>query len=239
MKFIHFILFFLMVLNGWAQDTIFISQDLYLVPLTPNSYVHVSTLPTEEYGKVPCNGLLYRVDQQVVMADTPATLASTEALLSWLDDQDLVLTAVVVNHFHDDCLAGLPAIHRRGVKSYSHIKTPALAKQENYEAPLITFSDSLVLSLGSQKIVAAYLGAGHSPDNSVVYLPQDQLLFGGCLVKSMNASKGYLGVAVLQDWSKTVQQVKDRFNPQIVIPGHGKVGGPELLDYTVNMFKPK
>jgi metallo-beta-lactamase class B len=237
MKIFTAVLLLLVAFEGLAQDTVFISQDLYLVPLTPNSYVHVSTLPTQDYGKVACNGLLYQVGQQVILADTPATLASTEALLTWLDKQNLELKGVLVNHYHNDCLAGLPAIHSRGINSYSHLKTPALALQENYEAPRITFSDSLVIHIGEQKVVAAFLGAGHSPDNSVVYLPQDKLLFGGCLVKSVDASKGYLGAADVLHWSKTVQHVKDRFNPQIVIPGHGQAGGTELLDYTIELFK--
>jgi len=225
--------------QGWSQDTISINEDLFLIPITANSYIHVSMLSTEDYGKVACNGLLYVVGKEAIMADTPASLEATKALLDWLDQQDLNLKGVLVNHFHEDCLAGLSAIHERGINSFGHIKTPGLALQDQLTPPRLTFSDSLVLTLGNQQVIAAYLGPGHSPDNAVVFIPQDGLLFGGCLVKSDGASKGYLGAADINKWSQTVASVKNRFSPQWVIPGHGKHGGTELLDYTIKLFEVK
>ena len=43
----------------------------------------------------------------------------------------------------------------------------------------------------------------------------------------------------LNEWSKTIEKVKEEYgSAKIVIPGHGKYGGPELLDYTINLYKP-
>jgi metallo-beta-lactamase class B len=64
------------------------------------------------------------------------------------------------------------------------------------------------------------------------------VLFGGCLIKECQATKGFIGDANLGEWSKTVEQVKRQFpKVQQVIPGHGKPGGPELLEYTISLFK--
>jgi metallo-beta-lactamase class B len=39
-------------------------------------------------------------------------------------------------------------------------------------------------------------------------------------------------------WSETVSRLKQQYaDARIVIPGHGKSGGTELFDYTINLFK--
>ena len=63
-------------------------------------------------------------------------------------------------------------------------------------------------------------------------------MFGGCLIKELDASKGYLGDASVADWSSTVERVKKEYpNVKIVVPGHGEYGNNKLLDYTINLFK--
>lgn len=54
----------------------------------------------------------------------------------------------------------------------------------------------------------------------------------------MNASKGYLGDAVVNEWSATVTKIKEAYpDVRSVEPGHGATGGSELLDYTISLFK--
>jgi metallo-beta-lactamase class B len=87
-------------------------------------------------------------------------------------------------------------------------------------------------------VVNRYLGEAHSKDNIVTWVPKEKILFGGCMIKSLGASRGYLGDANLQQWSPTVEKVKKAFsNAAIVIPGHGSHGTTELLDYTIKMFQ--
>ena len=70
------------------------------------------------------------------------------------------------------------------------------------------------------------------------YFPDEQILFGGCLVKEIGASKGNLADANTQAWASSVKKIKLLYpNVKIVIPGHGKPGGVELLDYTIGLFK--
>jgi metallo-beta-lactamase class B len=63
-------------------------------------------------------------------------------------------------------------------------------------------------------------------------------LFGGCLIKTLKASKGYLDDANVQAWSATVEAVKQAYpNAQVVVPGHGDYGNNKLLDYTIKLFR--
>ena len=65
-------------------------------------------------------------------------------------------------------------------------------------------------------------------------------MFGGCLIKELDATKGYLGDANVAAWSNTVEKVKNAYpNVKIIIPGHGNYGDKKLLDYTINLFKNK
>jgi metallo-beta-lactamase class B len=83
-----------------------------------------------------------------------------------------------------------------------------------------------------------YFGEGHTKDNVVGYFPSENILFGGCLIKELKATKGYLGDANIAQWPNTVERIKEQYpNIKIVIPGHGAIGGSELLDYTIKLFQ--
>jgi ketosteroid isomerase-like protein len=58
-------------------------------------------------------------------------------------------------------------------------------------------------------------------------------------VKSVGASKGNLADANEAAWSSSARFLKEKF-PIIktVVPGHGKYGGKELIDYTTTLFRP-
>ncbi|MEL6916714.1 MAG: MBL fold metallo-hydrolase, partial [Bacteroidota bacterium] len=149
------------------------------------------------------------------------------------------VTAVVINHFHDDCLGGLDVFHELGTPSFANSTTIALAAQEGVTAPQIGFEQLMELEVGNEKIVNRYFGEAHTQDNIVSYIPSEELLFGGCMIKSLNAKKGNLADANEKDWSATVSKIKAAY-PKLktVVPGHGAHNGTILLDYTIGLFTP-
>ncbi len=76
------------------------------------------------------------------------------------------------------------------------------------------------------------------PSTFPTYIPGEKVLFGGCLIKEVGAGKGNLGDANTEEWPDTVRKIKQAY-PEVkyVVPGHGKVGGLELLDYTIGRFE--
>ena len=57
------------------------------------------------------------------------------------------------------------------------------------------------------------------------------------MIKELGAGNGNLEDANVDEWSATVRKAKSAYpEAQIVIPGHGKIGGTDLLDYTIEMF---
>ena len=71
----------------------------------------------------------------------------------------------------------------------------------------------------------------------VAWVPSQQLLFGGCLVKSLDARNlGNVGEADLINWPATLQKISvANVNAKIVITGHGEAGGLELVRHTLTL----
>jgi metallo-beta-lactamase class B len=217
------------------------SSELVINQISENAFQHISYKQTNDFGNVPCNGLLVRNNNEVIVFDTPTNDKSAEELIRWVNEKlQCKINAIVPTHFHDDCLGGLKAFDDHNIPSFANAKTVELAKENKMVVPKNSFKDSLVLKVGKEIIIAKFFGEGHTKDNIVGYFPSENVLFGGCLIKELDASKGYLGDATIGDWSVTVEKVRNEYpDVKIVVPGHGKYGNQKLLDYTINLFKVK
>ncbi len=215
------------------------SENLIIEKVSDRVYLHVSYLQTDDFGKVACNGMIVIQGSHAIVFDSPTNDESSRELIEWLADQNCKSGSVIPTHFHKDCLGGIQAFHESGYQSYAFQLTNDLAKEEGYTPTKTTFdSDGLLIkSDAGEKVLISYFGEGHTRDNIVGYVPDQEVLFGGCLIKSAKAGKGFLGDASTNAWSETVRKIKEEYpNLKIVIPGHGKPGGIELLDYTIEMF---
>lgn len=226
---------------GQKKEFAYNSESLQVEQISQNTFLHISYLNTDDFGKVACNGMIVINEGEALVFDTPANEKASLELINWLEkEQQVTVKGVVATHFHWDCLGGLDEFHRKGIHSYASAKTIDLAKSVGYPVPEIDFKKKLILEAGSIKIVNQFFGEGHTKDNFISYVPADQVIFGGCMIKAIGAGKGNLEDANLSEWSATVEKVKSAFpGTQIVIPGHGKIGGTELLDYTAEMFEKK
>jgi metallo-beta-lactamase class B len=225
-----------------GKKEIVVTEGLTLIPLNNNIYQHVSDLATTDFGKVKCNGLIYINKKDAIICDTPATEALSEDLLNWMakNHPNVTIKAVIVNHFHADCLAGLRLFHRAGIKSYAHNLAPELLKlkKDTSQIPQHLFSESLEIKVGNKKVVNYYAGEAHTRDNIITWIPSENIIFGGCMVKSMNATKGNLEDANVKEWSNTIRKIKLKYpDASTIVPGHGDAGGQELLDYTITLFE--
>lgn len=224
---------------SFKQKKLYTSQNLSITQISENTFLHVSYKQTNDFGNVPCNGLIVRSNKDVIIFDTPTNDKSSEELIKWINETlQCKIIAVIPTHFHDDCLGGLNAFNKHAIPSYANYKTIELVKENNLVVPKISFRDSLILKVGEANVIIKFFGEGHTKDNVVGYFPGENILFGGCLIKELNASKGYLGDATIKDWSATVENIKKEYpNVKIVVPGHGAYGDIKLLDYTINLFK--
>lgn len=232
-------LFQINIILGQQKEFIYQSETLQIEQISPNTFVHISYLNTDDFGKVGCNGMIVINEGEALVFDTPANDEASLELINWLEvDKKSKVKGVVATHFHWDCLGGLNEFHAKGISSYASDKTIELAKASGYPVPENGFKKKLTLKAGDLKVTNQFFGEGHTKDNFVAYVPSDKVIFGGCMIKELGAGNGYLGDANVSAWPATVRNVNSTFpDAQIVIPGHGKVGGRELLDYTIELFE--
>ena len=70
------------------QDTlkrIRVNDDLEIVPLSKNTYMHVSWVTMAPYGRFSDNGLIYVNDKEAVFMDTPMNDSVSNILLDWFE----------------------------------------------------------------------------------------------------------------------------------------------------------
>lgn len=225
--------------EAFKAQEVYKSDALIVTQISENAFQHTSYLQTNDFGKVPCNGLIVRSNNEVIVFDTPTNDSMSVLLINWIKETlHCKINAIIPTHFHNDCLGGLKAFHEQNVPSYANALTRTLAAEDSLEVPQNGFQDSLRLKVGDEHVMVTFFGEGHTKDNVVGYFPSEDVMFGGCLIKELDASKGYLGDANVAAWSGTVERVKQTYpDVKIVIPGHGAYGDQRLLDYTINLFK--
>lgn len=221
------------------SDQSITSDDIIIQQLSDHTYQHITYLQTRDFGKVPCNGLVAFDKGEAIVFDTPGDDAASAKLIGWIESRlHCKVKAVIATHFHTDCVGGLGEFHKRGIPSYGNNPTIVLAKSRNFPVPQNGFDNNMELKVGNKKVIAEYFGEGHTRDNVIGYFPYEKIMFGGCMIKEVKAGKGNLEDANVKAWSATVTRLKNKYpDVQKVIPGHGKTGGTELLDYTIKLFE--
>jgi len=236
-------LIFIFIQSGYPQSgytKIKISSDIELIKLSDHAYVHISYAALPKFGRFPSNGLIFINDKKAFLFDTPVTDSLTMLLVSWIrDTMNLDLVGFVPNHWHIDCMGGLAYLQKIGIESYANQLTIQIAKSKNLPIPAHGFNDSLLFKLGNKNIDCYYLGAAHTKDNIVVWIPSEKILFCGCMIKEMDAKNpGNMADGDLNEYPKTLEKVLTKFQQaKIVIPGHGAFGGIELIKHTQDLLK--
>lgn len=221
------------------KKEIYKSEILLIYKLSDHVYEHISYLDTKSYGKVSCNGMIVSSNAEAVIFDTPTNDAASLELIEWTTKElNNKIIAIIPTHYHEDNLGGLNEFHKHGIPSYAYQKTIQITKEKNYPQPQHDFDQLFELKVGNEKIVAEFLGEGHTCDNIIGYFPAENIMFGGCLIKALGSGKGNLEEANPEDWPESVKKVKSKYpETKTIIPGHGESGGTELFDYTIKLFE--
>lgn len=230
------------IVSSIAQtaNRIVIDNDIQLIQLQDSIFVHVTWHQLDDFGRFPSNGVILIKNGQALMIDTPMDNDKTERLTKYLkDSMSVKLTNLIIGHFHGDCMGGLEYLQSRGIESIANSMTIDKCKEIELPIPSTPFTDSLIFDFNGERIDCRYFGSGHSFDNITVWIASKKILFGGCLIKSIDSEElGNLSDAVVADWDTTIEKIMKK-HPAIntVIPGHGDFGGPELLTHTIELVK--
>ncbi|MBB6128026.1 subclass B1 metallo-beta-lactamase [Mucilaginibacter lappiensis] len=240
MKYILFALFLLSSVFAKAQSKPFRISTKHL---TGNVYVYISYGLPDGKTPFPANGLYIVTPAGIILIDTPWDEDQTRQLIDTIKQRyHQKIALCIANHFHTDRTAGLDVLKKNGTKTYTTVLTKQLAKQHNDKQPEFTFTKDTVFNVGGVKVQTYFPGEGHTKDNIVIWLPQTKVLFGGCLIKSMDTNEqGYTADGNITEWPLSVTRVKNHFNDiKYLIPGHqGWQGGTQMLDHTIDIAKQK
>jgi glyoxylase-like metal-dependent hydrolase (beta-lactamase superfamily II) len=84
--------------------------------------------------------------------------------------------------------------------------------------PTLVFRQQLTVFMGKLEVRIMQIGRGHTKGDSVVWLPQERVLFSGDLVEY--DATPYTGDAYLQDWPAALDAIA-ALEPQALVPGRG------------------
>ncbi|WP_244309927.1 subclass B1 metallo-beta-lactamase [Leptospira mtsangambouensis] len=185
------------------------------------------------------NGLVVLSNKGVVVIDTPWTESQTEELFSEIQTKfQKEILFLIVTHAHDDRMAGVPLFQKRNIPVYSTSLTAKLAKERGFGKTNPILDIQTRFALGNESIEVFFPGHGHSADNIVVWLAHTHILFGGCLVKALDAENlGNVKEADLNEWPNSVKRVLSRYpDAEVVVPGHGDWGKLDLLRHTIRLL---
>jgi len=211
------------------------SEMLSIKQISKYVYQHTSYLNTN----IPCNGMFVVSENKAIVFDTTVDDKSSSELIDWITmSLKSEIIAIVPTHYHIDNLGGLNEFHNQGIDSYAYDKTIQIATENGLPVPQNGFNGYMEFKFGDEKVYVEFIGEGHTSDNVIGYFPLENTMFGGCLIKELDADKGNITEANVKEWPKTVRNVKLKYpNVEKIIIGHGEMGGPEILDYTINLFE--
>jgi len=180
-------------------------------------------------------------DDAVMVIDTQATPVMAEDVIRRIREvTDKPIKYVLLSHYHAVRVLGASAyqpehiiasedtldlIKERGEqdKASEIGRFPRLFR--NVESvppgltwPTLTFTGKMTLWLGKLEVQILQLGRGHTKGDTVVWLPQDKVLFSGDLVE-FDATP-YAGDAYFQDWPQTLDRLA-ALKPEKLVPGRG------------------
>jgi len=96
--------------------------------------------------------------------------------------------------------------------------------------PNVAFADSLRFDLGGCEVQLLHLGRGHTAGDTVVWVPEERVLFAGDLVEARAAP--YMGDAYVEEWSTTTLDQVEALGAQRIVPGRGPAAGTEAIAET-------
>jgi metallo-beta-lactamase class B len=209
---------------------------LEVVPLSQRLFVHRST---NKQG-ISSNGMIAVTDAGLLLFDTAWTETQTAALLAWGAHRfKSKWIAAVITHDHDDRDGGIESLFARRIPVAALDLTVAKLAARGVKGVATLFEARTREHKDPREFEALYPGPGHAADNIVIALPREQTLFGGCLVKSAEATDlGFTGDADLGAWPAAVQRVAAKYPWKTIVPGHGPVDRDGVaLGHTLELLR--
>jgi metallo-beta-lactamase class B len=226
----------LLVLLSIDQSLRADSSDISLQQVSRRTWVHTSYEVIAGFN-TDANGMVVDCKSGVVLVDACWNDIQAATLLEMIKERfNKPVLLAIITHSHIDRVGGIRTLLRNGIKVVSTPLTAQLAGKAGYPEPFPELDpNDTNLRIGDSTIEVFFPGPGHTKDNIIVWVPADQVLFGGCLVKSKESMNlGNVADADVPNWANSIGNLVKRFPKiRVVIPGHGQWGNIDLLQHTI------
>lgn len=104
------------------------------------------------------------------------------------------------------------------------------------EPPFLTYTDSVTLWVDDVRADVRHVGvAAHTTNDSIVWLPEHKVLYSGDLL--FNGGTPFLLQGSIAGAIRVLEEVIKPLGAETIVPGHGAVCGPELIDDVVGYLR--
>ena len=93
--------------------------------------------------------------------------------------------------------------------------------------PTLMFTKDMVFDDGKLRVELHHFGVAHTRGDGFAWLPEERILFTGDAC--VNGPYNFMGDGHTGEWVKTLEAAR-RLGPKTICPGHGPMGGSEVLD---------
>jgi glyoxylase-like metal-dependent hydrolase (beta-lactamase superfamily II) len=100
--------------------------------------------------------------------------------------------------------------------------------------PSVYFSHKLIFDDGEQRVELIFFGHAHTAGDAVAWLPKHKILFSGDAC--VNGAFNYTGDADTASWISVLTAMED-LGVTTICPGHGELGGPEVIAKQKRWFR--
>jgi len=207
--------------------------------LTGNFYIY-TTYNTYEDSQVPANGMYLVTNNGVVMFDTPWDTTQFQPLLDSIKlRHNKSVVMCIATHWHSDRTAGLEYYRKQGIKTYTTVLTDELSKKNNKKRAEFLIAKDTVFNIEQYSFETFYPGEGHTADNIIIWFNKEKILYGGCLIKGVDAETlGYLGDANVTEYETTLKRVQKKCpNSNFIIISHSDWNNINSLKHSLKMAK--
>jgi glyoxylase-like metal-dependent hydrolase (beta-lactamase superfamily II) len=215
------------------------SPDFTIKKIGEGVYAAVAT----EGGKAGSNSGFIVGSTGVAVVDTFVGVAPAKGLLAEIRKiTDLPIRYVINTHYHLDHTGGNAAYAEAGATILAHRNLRAWERTENLKflgkdpkpenramvesliLPDLVYTEAVDLYLGSRLVQVRYM-LGHTGGDSVVIVPDANVVFGGDLVWQKHLPN--LIDASTRPWIKTLSKLLADHPKAIFVSGHGDVASAE------------
>jgi glyoxylase-like metal-dependent hydrolase (beta-lactamase superfamily II) len=227
-------LFLSVSLFGQTQTT-----SLKITHLTGDFYVF-TTYRTFKDKPMSSNGLYFLTDKGAVMIDTPWDTTQFQPLLDSIEfKHKKKVVLCIATHSHEDRTGGLEFFKQKGIKTFTTKQTDEICKEHGEKRAEFYFTKDTTFKVGNYSFQTFYGGEGHTKDNIAIWFGKDKILYGGCAIKSIEATDlGYIGESNLKAWPTTLTNIKRKFPTyKFIIPGHQGWTSVKSLDHTLDLLR--